>query len=112
MLGPSLPAAATRGGPAPVARTLGDWLRRETPPVGRKDFPKPAGGGNLPETPLFVKAQLAICPRLRRNRAAGVLQEASQILLLRCKTIPRHITYSIKVNLVCYRSNIIVGLSI
>lgn len=78
MLGPSLPAAATRGGPAPVARALGDWLRRETPPVGRKDFPKPAGGGNLPETPLFVKAQLAICPLLRRNLAAGVLQEASQ----------------------------------
>ena len=78
MLGPSLPAAATRGGPALAARTPGDWLRRETPPLGRKDFPKPAGGGNLPETPLFVKAQRAICPLLRRNLAAGVLQEASQ----------------------------------
>lgn len=61
-----------------MARTLGDWLRRETPPLGRKDFPKPAGGGNLPETPLFVKAQLAVCLLLLLNLAAGVLQEASQ----------------------------------
>lgn len=58
MLGPSLPAsaaaAAARGGPAPAAWALGDWLRCiQAPPLGSTDFPKPAGGGNVPETPAL-----------------------------------------------------------
>lgn len=52
MLGPSLAAAAARGNPAPAAWTFTDWLRRsQAPPLSLWEFPKPAGGGNIPETP-------------------------------------------------------------